>query len=169
MRELLQRKEALRPRFSINVEKEKKTKNRGLSEGSGPERRIISCHLAPPTSRRGCSAPLWNLFIKTEKCVFCSSDETDQQHLTRGFFLFLFLFFCFVCFFLEKRDARERASVRFPSVAGRGTATTGRPGRYYCLSIFVARTRLGTTLPTRTVLAAAVTEEAGRGKKMNTK
>lgn len=133
MRELLQWKEALRPRFSINVEKEKKQKNRGLSEGSGPERRIISCHLAPPTSRRGCSAPLWNLFIKTEKRVFCSSDETDQQHLIRGFFLLFFLFFCFVCFFPEQRDARERASVRFPSVAGRGA---DRPTRSLLLSFY---------------------------------
>lgn len=51
-----------------------------------------------------------------------------------------------------------------------GRSGAAAPRRYYCLSIFVARTRLGTTLPTRTVLAAAVTEEAGReGKKMNTK
>lgn len=98
--------------------------------------------------------------LKRRKRLFCSSDETDRQHLTRGCFFFFF-------FFSEQRDARERASVRFPSVAGRPVGAA--PRRYYRLSIFVARTRLGTTLPTRTVLAAAVTEEAGRGEKMNTK
>lgn len=156
MRELLQRKEALRPHFSINVEKEKNNKKTGgfqkVADLKGASFPVI---WPRPPAGGAALRPSGIYSLKRRKHLFCSSDETDRQHLTRGCFFFFF--------FSEQRDARERASVRFPSVAGRPVGAA--PCRYYCLSIFVTRTRLGTTLPTRTVLAAAVTEEAGRGEK----
>lgn len=44
-------------------------------------------------------------------------------------------------FFPKQRDARERLSVRFPTVTGRPVGAASRC--YYCLSIFVVGARLG--------------------------